>query len=64
MAASSESAPKKPGCRGGVPFLLHDKVQDLALVIDRAPEIHTASTDVADHFIEMPSRRRRRPQPL
>jgi hypothetical protein len=40
---------------------LDHKVQDLAFVVDGAPQIHPPSADPADHLVEVPTRGRGRP---
>jgi hypothetical protein len=42
-----------------VPPLLHQNVEDHALVIDRAPQPHLPSTDPHEHLVEMPATCRR-----
>ena len=39
--------------------MLHHQVQNLALVVNGAPEKHPTPANRADHFIQMPTRRRR-----
>jgi hypothetical protein len=42
--------------RALVPSALNQHVEDFALVVHRAPEIHRLATDPHHHFIEMPLR--------
>ena len=44
----------------GVATLLNNKIKHLAFIVDGAPQIDALTADVADHLVEMPSRRRRR----
>jgi hypothetical protein len=46
--------------RPRVPARRHHEVKNLAFVIDRATEIHAPGTNLADHQVEAPPRRRRR----
>ena len=39
-----------------VPPALDNEVEDFALIVNRAPEVHPLPTDPADHLVEMPSR--------
>lgn len=43
-----------------IPSSLDDEIEHFAFVIDGAPQIHPPAADPADHFVEMPARRRRR----
>src|SRR6266498_159147 len=38
-----------------VPSALNQDLEDLAFMIDRAPQIHMMAGDPDDHFVEMPS---------
>src|SRR5438270_11282584 len=38
-----------------VPSALNQDLEDLALMIDRAPQIHMLAGDPDDHFVEMPA---------
>src|SRR5712671_4119028 len=38
-----------------VPSALNQDLQDLALMIDRAPQVHMPAGDPDDHFVEMPA---------
>src|SRR5580704_11178411 len=38
-----------------VPSALNQDLEDLALMIDRAPQIHMRAGDPDDHFVEMPA---------
>lgn len=57
----SQKAPKQFERRLGIAPALNDQIQDLALVVHRAPEIHAPPADRADHFVQVPPRRRRWP---
>src|ERR1700692_2645004 len=46
--------------RIGVPPPLRHQVQDLAFVVDGAPQVPPLAPDGADHLVEMPARRWRR----
>ena len=46
-----------------VPSALNQDFEDLALMIDRAPQIHMPAGDPDDHFVEMPSIARSRTAP-
>ncbi len=48
-----KKAEKLPG-RRRVPSFLNEQVQNLAFVIDRAPEPHALARDANDHFVQMP----------
>jgi hypothetical protein len=39
----------------GVATLLNEHVQNLALVVDRAPQPHALTTDLHDHLIQVPA---------
>jgi len=60
----SEQPSQQFQCRFSVPFTLHHQVQDLALIVNGPPEIHSFAANPADHLIEAPARRRRRPATL
>src|SRR5438045_9591307 len=38
-----------------VPSALNQDLEDLALMIDRAPQVHMPAGDPDDHFVEMPA---------
>jgi hypothetical protein len=40
--------------RAPVASTLHQKIDNLALVVDRAPEVHLLATDPDHHLVEMP----------
>ena len=42
---------------------LNQDLEDLALVVDRAPQIHLLAGDPDDHFVEMPAIARSRTAP-
>ena len=46
-----------------VPSALNQDLEDLALMIDRAPQIHMPAGDAGDHFVEMPAITRSRTAP-
>jgi len=46
-----------------VPSALNQDLEDLALMIDRAPQIHMLAGDPDDHFVEMPAITRSRTAP-
>ena len=48
-----QAAKELQGC-SGVPFPLHYKVQNLAFVINGAPEVHAPAAHFAHHLIQMP----------
>lgn len=50
---AKQTAEKRQG-RLRIPPTLDDKVQDLALIVHRAPHEHAPSADGADHLVEMP----------
>ena len=52
-----QQASEKPQRRLCVPPALDYEVQDLALVIDGARQIHPPSADPADHLVQVPARR-------
>jgi len=56
---AQEALQKRQSCVV-IPPLLHHDVQHLALVVDRAPEVHPLAADAADHFVQVPTGRRRR----
>ena len=41
--------------RALVASALHDDVENFALVVDRAPEVHLLATDPDHHLVEMPT---------
>ena len=41
--------------RHGVPFPLHHKVQNLALIVHGPPQVHPFATHLANHLIQMPA---------
>ena len=54
------------GAAGGcalVPSALNQDLEDLALMIDRAPQVHMPAGDPDDHFVEMPAVTRSRTAP-
>ena len=53
-----QQAAKKPQRRLRVPPALDHEVQDLAFVVDLAPQIYAPSADPADHLVRMPAGRR------
>ena len=58
-----QQASEQPERRLCVPPALDYEVQDLAFVVDRAPQIHPLAADPADHLVQVPARRRG-PSPL
>src|SRR5713101_6460080 len=46
-----------------VPAALNQDFENLALMIDRAPQVHMLAGDPDDHFVEMPSIARSRAAP-
>src|ERR1700731_2836828 len=51
---AEQLAHKLDGC-ALAPSALNQDLEDLALMIDRAPQIHMLAGDADDHFVEMPS---------
>ena len=58
-----QQALKQLRCGLRVTPALDQDVQDLAFVINRAPQVHSLSADAAYHLVQMPARRRS-PPPL
>src|SRR5438477_12775090 len=46
-----------------VPSALNKDVENLAFMIDRAPQVHMLTGDPDDHLVEMPAIARSRPAP-
>ncbi|ALL13120.1 hypothetical protein AQ619_07020 [Caulobacter henricii] len=55
---------KEPSGRPGVAAALRQQFENLAFIVDRAPESHVSAVDPADHFVQMPAWRRGRAQLL
>src|ERR1700724_3726311 len=51
---AEQLAHKLDGC-ALAPSALNQDLEDLALMIDRAPQIHMLAGDADDHFVEMPA---------
>lgn len=60
----SQQPPQQLQCRLGVSIPLHNKVEDLALIIHGAPQEHASPADLTNHFVEAPPRGGGRPAPL
>src|ERR1700751_3668939 len=50
-----EQPPRELQRRALVAPLLHQYVEDLAFVVDGAPQVHPAATNPDDHLVQMPS---------
>jgi hypothetical protein len=48
----------QPQCRLGISPTLNEHLEDLALVVDGAPQVHPFPGDPDDHLVEVPSRAR------
>ena len=59
-----KEALQKSGRRLCVPPALDYEIEDLALIIDRPPQVHPLAADPADHLVQVPARRRLRPASL
>jgi hypothetical protein len=53
-----EQLAHQPECRLGIAPALNEHVEDLALVVDGAPQVHPLPGDPDDHLVEVPSRSR------
>jgi hypothetical protein len=53
-----EQLPHQPECRPRTAPTLNKHVEDLALVVDGAPQVHPLPSDPNDHLIEVPLRAR------
>jgi len=53
-----EQLAHQPECRLRVSPTLNEDVENLALVVDGAPQIHPLAGDPDDHLVEVPSRAR------
>jgi hypothetical protein len=53
-----EQLAHQPECRLRIAPTLNEHVEDLALVVDGAPQVHPFPGDPDDHLIEVPSRAR------
>jgi hypothetical protein len=51
-----EQLARQPECRLRIAPTLDEHVEDLALVVDGAPQVHPFPGDPNDHFVEVPSR--------
>src|SRR5918911_97645 len=51
-----EQLARQPECRLRIAPTLNEHVEDLALVVDGAPQIHPFPGDPNDHFVEVPLR--------
>ena len=49
-----EQLPEKPLGRGPVSLGLHQDVEHLAVLVDRAPQVMGGAVDLDEHLIEMP----------
>ena len=56
-----EELPQKLQRGSLVAALLDQDIENLALIIDRAPKVHPFAADPHDHLVQMPAARRRRP---
>src|SRR3954447_24612089 len=50
-----EQLAHQPECRALVAAALHQHVENLALVIDGAPQVHPLAGNANHHFVEMPA---------
>ena len=53
-AVLPEQLAHQPECRVLVAAALHQHIENLALVIDRAPQVHPLAGDANHHLIEVP----------
>ena len=53
-----EQLAHQPECRLRISPTLNEHVEDLALVVDGAPQVHLFPVDPDDHLVEVPSRAR------
>ena len=53
-----EQLAHQPECRLCISPTLNEHVEDLALVVDGAPQVHPLAGDPNDHLVELPSRAR------
>lgn len=59
-ALVAEQALQKVEAHSGVAALLHDEVENLAFIVDGAPQSDALTTDGAEHLVEPPARGGRR----
>jgi hypothetical protein len=55
LTLSLQHLPKEPFCSLLVPPFRHQDVKNIAVLIDRAPEIHLLSLDLDETLIDMPN---------
>ena len=55
-----EQLAHQPECRLRIAPRLNEHVEDLTLVVDGAPQVHSFPGDPDDHFVEVPLRARAR----